>query len=63
MEKYIKEKNLYIYTLDNIMWFDAGTFDALIEASSFVQTVEKRLGIPICDPRRAAAAKGWIESE
>lgn len=63
MEKYIKEKKLYIYTLDNIMWFDAGTFDALIEASSFVQTVEKRLGIPICDPRRAAAAKGWIESE
>ena len=63
MEKYIQEDNLWIYILDNIMWFDAGTFDALIEASSFVQTVEKRLGIEICNPRRAAARKGCIQSE
>lgn len=60
MEEYIKQERLWIYKLDNSIWFDAGTHDALLEASNFVQTVEHRQGIKICDPREVALKKGWI---
>lgn len=63
MEEYIKQDKLWIYKLDGTIWFDAGTHDALLEASNFVQTVEHRQGIKICDPHVVAMKKGWIRSE
>lgn len=60
MEQYIKENNLWIYKLDYTIWFDAGTHDALLEAGNFVQTVEKRLGMKICNPIDIAKKKGWV---
>lgn len=42
-------------------WFDTGTYDSLVEASSFVQTVEKRQGQRICVPEEIAFANGWID--
>jgi glucose-1-phosphate thymidylyltransferase len=41
-------------------WFDMGTHDSLLEASSFVQTLVKRQGLRIAVPEEIAYEKGFI---
>jgi glucose-1-phosphate thymidylyltransferase len=41
-------------------WFDMGTQDSLLEASAFVQTVQKRQGLRIACPEEIAYVKGFI---
>ena len=45
------------------VWLDTGTFDSLYEASSFVETIEKRSGTMVCCPEEIAWSKGWISNE
>jgi glucose-1-phosphate thymidylyltransferase len=44
-------------------WFDAGTHDSLLEAASFVQTLEKRQGLSIAVPEEIAFLQGWIGAD
>lgn len=44
-------------------WLDTGTMDSLIEASSFVQTIEKRQGIMISAPEEIAYMNHWISHD
>lgn len=44
-------------------WLDTGTFDSLIDAGNFVQTLEKRQGIKISAPEEIAYTQGWISKE
>jgi glucose-1-phosphate thymidylyltransferase len=41
-------------------WFDMGTQDSLLEAASFVQTLEKRQGLRIACPEEIAYDQGFI---
>jgi glucose-1-phosphate thymidylyltransferase len=41
-------------------WLDAGTFQSLHDASSFVRIMEERQAISIGDPGEAALIQGWI---
>jgi glucose-1-phosphate thymidylyltransferase len=41
-------------------WLDAGTMDSLVEATEFVQMIEKRQGVKISAPEEIAYRNGWI---
>lgn len=44
-------------------WLDTGTHDSLLEASHYVEVLEKRQGLKICCPEEAAWEMGYIDDE
>jgi glucose-1-phosphate thymidylyltransferase len=44
-------------------WLDTGTMDSLVDATEFVQMIEKRQGVKISAPEEIAFRNGWIDKE
>ena len=44
-------------------WLDTGTHDSMLEASSFIATLQKRQGLQVACPEEIAYAQKWITAE
>lgn len=63
-EMYLSEGKLNVKNLGRgTAWLDTGTHEALLEATNFVQTVQKRQGLYIACVEEIAYQKGWISGE
>ena len=63
-EKYLQEDKLNVKILGRgTAWLDTGTHEDLLEASNFVQTVQKRQGLYIACIEEIAYKKNWIAKE
>ena len=60
---YLRNDKLKVEIIDNdSCWLDTGTYDSLLEASSFVSTMQKRQGIYIACLEEIAFEKDWINA-
>jgi glucose-1-phosphate thymidylyltransferase len=58
---YLRDGELHVKVFGRgIAWLDTGTSDSLLEASQFIQTVEKRQGLKIACPEEIAFRLGYI---
>ena len=44
-------------------WLDTGTHESLLEAATFIETVEKRQGLKVCSPEETAYRLGFVTGE
>ena len=58
---YLSSNNLKVSLLDRgFTWLDTGTIDSLLDASHFVQTIEKQQGLKIACLEEIAYRNNWI---
>ena len=58
---YLEKQSLKVEVLDRgFAWLDTGTHESLIEAGTFIETIQKRQGQMICCPEEIAFRKGLI---
>ena len=61
---YLEDGSLSVRRLGRgFAWLDTGTMDSLVEASDFVQMLQKRQGIEISAPEEIAYVNEWITAQ
>jgi glucose-1-phosphate thymidylyltransferase len=63
-QEYLKREQLKVELMGRgYAWLDTGTHESLLEASNFIQTIEKRQGLKIASLHEIAFEKGWISAK
>lgn len=63
-KRYLEQGQLSVEIMGRgFAWLDTGTHDSLLEASSFIATLQKRQGLQVACPEEIAFRKGWINAE
>ncbi len=44
-------------------WLDTGTHESLMQAATFIETIEQRQGLKVCCPEEVAFQKRWITAD
>jgi glucose-1-phosphate thymidylyltransferase len=61
---YLQQKRLDVMVMGRGMaWLDTGTHESLLEASLFIETIEKRQGLKIACPEEISYRMGYIAAE
>ena len=63
-ERYLEQAQLDVELMGRgFAWLDTGTHDSLLEAGSFIATLQKRQGLQVACPEEIAFRNGWIDAE
>lgn len=63
-EMYLKQGNLNVEMLGRgFAWLDTGTYESLLEAAHFVETIEKRQGYKIACLEEISFNQGWLSKD
>ena len=61
---YLQQSQLSVEKISRgFTWLDTGSHDSLLDASNFIETIQKRQGLMVCCPEEIAFSKGWILAE
>ncbi len=62
--RYLEDGSLHLEQMGRgYAWLDTGTFESLLQAANFIETIEERQGLRVCCPEEIAWANGWIGDE
>lgn len=63
-KRYLEQGQLNVEIMGRgYAWLDTGTHDSLLEAASFIATLQKRQGLQVACPEEIAFRQGWISPE
>ena len=61
---YLQQSQLSVERMSRgFAWLDTGSHNSLLDASNFIETIQKRQGLMVCCPEEIAFSKGWISSD
>ena len=61
---YLQQQQLDVEIMGRgFAWLDTGTHDSLLEASSFIATLQRRQGLMVACPEEVAYVQRWISAE
>ncbi len=60
---YLRHQQLYVENCGGTAWLDTGTHDSMMQASTFIEVIEKRQGLKIACIEEIAYHMGYINGE